>query len=557
MRIGPALGMRDLALERLSTEVFDVCVVGGGITGAGVALDAVSRGFSVALVERDDFASGASSRSSKLVHGGLRYLAKGDIGVCRDALRERELLLRLAPGLVQPIRFLYLLPRGGRPPFMVDAGLRAYDLLARRRGADRCRRVELAAAETLAPPLRAERLAGAWSFVEARTDDARLVLTVLEEAVRRGAVVANHVRALDVGTVGARAHALEAYDERSGTGLEIRSRALVNATGVWAFDWSGGAASSARLRPSKGVHLVVPAARLPLACPVVLPVPDGRDVFALPRGRIVTIGTTDSAWDIGARPPRVELSEVEYLLAAVRDTLDVDLKPSDVVAAWAGLRPLIAGRTGATADLSRRHAISISETGVVTVTGGKLTTFRRMALDAVDAACDRLGAHVASRTHSIELGTPDARSRRRAIHETDRIGLPSELGARLLSIHGDRALGILELIADDASLGHPLVPGSETCAAEAVWAAGREMTVTLGDALDRRLGLALYDRDAGLSSRAPELIARSLGWSSEDLEREVAGYRARVLWERGPIAGPAESPAPLSGGRVPLLPSRI
>jgi glycerol-3-phosphate dehydrogenase len=522
--IGPETRAR--SLDRLATDTFDACVIGGGITGAGVALELSARGCSVGLIERGDFASGASSRSSKLVHGGLRYLARGEVGLCREAARERERLLRDAPHLVRPTRFLCPIRRGGRRGATVRVGLAAYDALGRVAPHARHETLTAADAMILAPPLRGDALLGACTFGDAVTDDANLVLAVIEQALRRGAAVANYVRAERFFAAGGRIRAVEAIDERTGSALEIRARAFVNATGTSAGALAQVAGCGGlRLRPSKGVHLVVPAGRLPIAVAVVLRGRDGRDVFAVPRGNVILIGTTDTPYaDDG--PPAVDDADVEYLLAALSDAFDAGIERQDVAAAFAGLRPLLAGGSSRSTDLSRWHRIHVGESGLVTIAGGKLTTFRRMASDVADVILDMRRPGQAP-----GLGAPSRESVERTRVLASFIGLEPACVRRALSVAGDRAPELLDLVREEPALGEPLVPGLPALAVEAVWAVRARMALTLGDVLDRRLGLAQFDPDAGLGSRATDLLAGE--WGRGRVEREIPTYVASMRRERG------------------------
>ncbi|HET7928159.1 MAG TPA: glycerol-3-phosphate dehydrogenase/oxidase [Actinomycetota bacterium] len=528
--MGP--GTRATSIERFAGETFDVCVVGGGITGAGVALELAARGRSVALIEGEDFASGASSRSTKLIHGGLRYLARGDVGVSRAAAREREALIRTAPHLVRPIRLLCPVRSRGRGATL-RAGLLAYDALGGVRRCSRHRVVSPAQAALLAPALRLEGLRAAFTFGEAVTDDWRLVLGVLEQAVRRGAAIANHVRAVSFETVRGRLVAVNAIDAIAASPVRIHARSFVNATGACADVVAGIVEGSApSLRPSKGIHLVVPAERLPLACACVFPASDGRELIAIPRGSVVLIGTTDTSFD-GGGPPAVDVRDARYVLDALDDGFDAGIRLEDVHAAWAGVRPLLEGASANTADLSRAHRIDVGDSGLVTVVGGKLSTFRRMAGDVAHT----LGGGRPVRT-GIGGAAPDLLEW--TFDAIARLGLPPTVARRLLSAHGDRAPELTSLIREDTSLAEPLVPNLEPLAVEAVWAVRGEMAGSLEDVLDRRLGLALFDRDAGVRSRAPELVCAELG---RDVEAEVRSYLVKVRRERGPIrtsdAGPS------------------
>jgi glycerol-3-phosphate dehydrogenase len=524
--IGPETRAR--SLDSFGTETFDACVIGGGITGAGIALELSVRGCSVALIEQGDFASGASSRSSKLVHGGLRYLAHGDVRLCREAARERERLLHDAPYLVRPVRFLYPIRRGGRSGATMRAGLAAYDFLGGVPSDARHETLTTADAAILAPPIRGEGLLGACTFGDAMTDDANLVLAVLEQAVRHGAAIANHVRAAELLTTGGRLCTVEAIDTVSGSRVQIRARGFINATGTSAGQLTELAGCGGpRLRPSKGVHLVVPAERLPIACAIVLHGPDGRELFAVPRGAVVLVGTTDTPFD-GEAPATVNEEDVDYLLAALGDAFDAEIGRDDVVGAFAGLRPLLDRGSCRSADLSRRHRIHVGASGLVTTTGGKLTTFRRMARDAADA----LG--VGRSRHASGLQAPDDRAVERTYALASSIGLDSFAARRALSVAGDRAPELLELVREEPALAKPLVPGLPQLAVEAVWAIRAQMALSLADVLDRRLGLALFDREAGLGSRAVDVVAGELG--RDQVEREISPYAAAVRRERGPIA---------------------
>ncbi|MDQ2827186.1 MAG: glycerol-3-phosphate dehydrogenase/oxidase, partial [Actinomycetota bacterium] len=391
---------REQALDRLATGQFDVLVVGGGITGAGVALDAASRGLRTALVERDDFGSGTSSRSSKLVHGGLRYLRQGDYRLVAQALAERRRLLHNAPHLVRPLPFLV-------PSYGSRAGLRAvssalwlYDLAGGFRiGLHR----RLSPADTLAraPALRSQGLTGAHLYLDAQADDARLTLAVARTAVLdHGAVAANHARVTALEPGGAQV-------EADGHTLEIDASIVVSAAGVWADELAGAARPS--IRPAKGVHVTVPAERIPTDVALVLPVrADGRTVFVVPwpgTGRVY-IGTTDTDYDGPLDSPVCTGADVDYLLDAVNASLTTALEPADVVGTWAGLRPLVAeGAHGRrSSDLSRRHRVSRTPEGLVTISGGKLTTYRAMASDTVDEVESALGGRrVPCRTATLAL----------------------------------------------------------------------------------------------------------------------------------------------------------
>ncbi|MGH9223374.1 MAG: glycerol-3-phosphate dehydrogenase/oxidase [Acidimicrobiales bacterium] len=450
------------ALGRLATEPFDVVVVGGGITGAGVALDAASRGLRTALVERHDFASGTSSRSSKFVHGGLRYLHQRQFRLVAESLAEQRRLLRNAPHLVRPLPVLLPVPAGQPLRKLASAAL-------------------LAAHDAIGGGGRSRMTAAGVIFHEAQVDDARLTLAVIRTAVLdHGAVAANYCPVVRVD------HGVVHIED----GTRIRTRAVVNATGVW----------SDMVRPAKGVHVVVDRGRIPFATAVVLRLPGvNRWVFVAPWEGKVEIGTTDTDYDGPLDDPQATEDEVAGLLAAVNGFLPDPLRPEDVRSAWAGLRPLVQGDgRAATADLSRRHRVVSSPGGaVVTVVGGKLTTYRRMAADAVDAVLDVLGErHCPARTARLPLhdGGP----------------LDKSAPSRLWHRYGADWTAVESLVSADPALAEPLVPGLTYTKAEAVYAVRHEMAVTVDDLLSRRTRASFLDRAAaeGAAPSVAALLAR-------------------------------------------------
>jgi glycerol-3-phosphate dehydrogenase len=540
-------------LERLEREAFDVCVVGGGITGAGVALDAASRGLSVALVDRGDFASGTSSRSSKMVHGGIRYLANYDFKLTWESSRERDLLRRLAPHLVRPLRFFFPAFKKGFQTRFATVGLTIYDLMAGRRGFGRHRRAD-DDVRRYAPSLDPGRVVGAWTYWDAATDDARLVFEVLRTAHGFGAVIANHARVRGFDTSGGAISAAFVSDDVTGRELSIRARCFVNATGVWADEVGGFEPRSAAppIRPAKGIHLVLPSTVVPIGATVVIPsiARDRRSMFAVPGwGDTVVLGTTDTTYDGPRDAPSVDDDDVRYALGALNWSLGLDVQPSDVLAAWAGLRPLLAGAGGPeerTADLSRTQHLSVSPGGLVTITGGKLTTYRRMAVDTVDLVCSRLGIAGRSRTKRLAIGLtrPLAGLLDETTTAAERAGMAPEVARHLVETYGDRAPAVLELAASDPELAAPLVPGLPWIGAQAVWAVEHEMAVGLSDVLERRTRLSLADREAGLGSAAPGLLARRIG--AEAAAAEATALAERIARERGPVARPAAAGSTVS-----------
>lgn len=528
------------ALDRLAGEQFDVLVVGGGITGAGVALDAASRGLRTALVERYDFASGTSSRSSKLVHGGLRYLSQGDYRLVAQALAERRRLMANAPHLVRPLPFLVPSYGGGAVLRAVGAALWVYDVAGGFRIGRRHRRLSPADSLARAPSLRPDGLAGAHLYLDAHTDDARLTLAVARTAVLdHGAVAVNHARVTRIEPGGARI-------EADGHTLDVDASIVVNAAGVWADEVAGAGPGPGpgrpSIRPAKGVHITLPAGSVRTDVALVLPVPgDGRSVFVVPwagTGRVY-VGTTDTDYDGPLDKPTCTAADTAYLLDAVNAALSTDLSPGDVVGAWAGLRPLVAdgGPGRRSTDLSRRHRVTRSPEGTVTIIGGKLTTYRAMAEDTVDevqAALGRRRAGAGTATLALRGSSePDPPARPLP-------GLAGPVARHLFARYGSEARVVAAMVAGDPGLGRPLVATLPYLRAEAVYAARYEMARDLDDVLARRTRASILARDASAAA-APEvagLLAAELGWSARETADQVQRYRAELDAERLAAAGP-------------------
>jgi glycerol-3-phosphate dehydrogenase len=525
--------------------VVDVLVVGAGATGAGVALDAASRGLSVVVVDRGDLASGTSSKSSKLIHGGLRYLEQYEIGLVYEGVNERELLQRLAPHLVRPMDFVYPIFADSERVRLVGLGLTTYDVLAGWRNVRRHDRITGAEAVALAPALAESGIERAYTYGDCATDDARLVLANVVAARRFGAVVLTYAEAVGLldGPDG-RVCGATVSDRLGGGTYEIRARHVVNATGVWVDALLGMASDSHRavVRPSKGVHLVVPHARVPLAnASILMPSRqgDGRSMFAIPWGRQTILGTTDTAYDGPLDAAGVEAEDVEYVLAACNALFRSGLSADDVVGAWAGVRPLLRGSADGVGDLSRRHALSEGPTGLLTITGGKLTTYRRMAKDVVDRVVDRDGRRARCRTDEINLGC--ARPYADVVAETAEaaraLGIAdAETAELLVRQHGEEAATVLAL-AHDTGLTAPLSPAAAHLTAEVLYAARHEGAATLEDVFSRRTRLALRARDAALPA-APEaasLLARETGRDEAWAAAQVEAYAAAVRRERGAL----------------------
>jgi glycerol-3-phosphate dehydrogenase len=537
---------RATALRRLGDETFDLLVIGGGITGAGVALDAATRGLSVALVEKGDFASGTSSKSSKLVHGGLRYLQQKEYRLVYENLHERQRLLENAPHLVKPLPFLIpLFGRNGAVNKTVAKAYRTalwlYDVTGGVRIGKRHKRVTKDEALRHLPTLNTDLLAAAFLYYDAQADDARLTLTLARTAADHGAVVANHCAVT--------ALAKDATGRVTGAvledGTEVRAAVVVNAAGVWVDDVRALAEGTNpdSIRPAKGIHITVPAEKLPCDIAAVVPVPkDRRSIFVVPWGTHTYLGTTDTDYGGDIEHPECTADDVRYILDAINLFVTSPLTEADVVGTWAGLRPLVKNEGSArTADLSRRHKVLESPTsGMITITGGKLTTYRKMAQDTVDAVVKQLpgGRRVKrSRTKSLKLrGSADGPA-------------PRGTTEHLVGRFGSDTAAVLALVARDSTLGDPLVPGLPYLRAEAVYAVREEMAVTLEDVLSRRTRALLLDRDA-TEAAAPavaELIGAELGWDEAERRRQVEAFSRLVDREREASHTSPPEPAQAAG----------
>ncbi|HVE93839.1 MAG TPA: glycerol-3-phosphate dehydrogenase/oxidase [Acidimicrobiales bacterium] len=529
-------------------EEFDVLIIGAGITGAGAAFDAAARGLKVALVDKGDIAAGTSSKSSKLVHGGLRYLQQKEFRLVYENLAERQRLLKNAPHLVQPLPFL--IPLFGKDGAVMESIAKAYntalwlyDLTGGWRIGKRHRRLKKDVALAHMPTLRPDKLVAAFLYYDARADDARLTLALARSAAARGAAVVTYAGVSSFLRDGARVCGAILED-----GTEVRAKAVVNATGVWADELQrlDGSGRAVHIRPAKGVHISVSAEKVRCDMAVVLPVPgDRRSIFAIPWDDVVYLGTTDTDYDGPIDSPTCTADDVEYILRAVNAVSSTTLTADDVVGTWAGLRPLVADEENTrTADMSRRHTVLVSPAGVITVTGGKLTNYRTMAADTVDEVVKRTGGPKRSPTKKLPVhgvfGLRDLRARDAA----SRLALTDEQLQHLVSRHGGEASAIAALIREHPALGAPLVEGLRYLKAEAVWAARHEMVNTLEDLLSRRTRALLLARDATVEA-APAiaaLVAPELGWSDEDQAMQVAALQELAERERraaAPVAGAA------------------
>ena len=535
---------REDALAAMTGDAeLDVLVVGGGVVGAGAALDAVTRGLRTGLVEMRDWASGTSSRSSKLVHGGLRYLEMLDFGLVAEALSERALLLRrLAPHLVRPVPFLYPLQhRLWERPY-VGAGVALYDTMSllsgTSRGVPRHRHLSRRQALREAPALRKDALVGAVQYWDAQVDDARHTMTIVRTAAAYGALCANRARVVGLLRQGERVTGAVVLDLETGTEHEVRAKQVVNATGVWTDDTQALANTrgQVKVRASKGVHLLVPRDRIPSTTGLILRTPTSV-LFVIPWGRHWIIGTTDTDWALDKSHPAVSSRDVDYLLEQANRVLAAPLREEDVEGVYAGLRPLLHGESESTSALSREHHVGHPVPGLVVVAGGKYTTYRVMAKDAIDEAVRALDAKVPeSVTRDVPLvgaeGYAALWNQRHAL--AARSGLHVERITHLLQRYGTLVHEVLALLADDPSLASPLPGADDYLQVEAVYAATSEGARHLDDVLTRRTRASIESWDRGVEA-APvvaRLMAPVLGWDDAQIATEVEHYTARVQAER-------------------------
>ena len=538
-------GRKD-ALDRMTTEAIDVLIIGGGITGVGVARDAALRGWSVALVERDDFASGTSSRSSKIVHGGVRYLEYGHFLLVRESARERRALQKIAPHLVHRLDFLY-------PVFAPDsllkirAGLSVFDWLADTDGADRHEMLDPAEVRQRLPGLR-DPLRGAVQYVEYITDDARLTLENALSAAEHGARIANHAPAehLFQDSTGA-VKGARIRDATDGMIYEVQARAVVNAGGPWAQTilLDSDLPVAKELRPSKGIHILLSADRLPIEGATFLKSSTGRRGLAMRRLEWVYVGTSDDEYTGPLASPRATRAEVMDLLAMVQDCFpDANLTVDDVLATWAGVRPLIAEEGKSTRDTSREDEVWHGPEGLVTIAGGKLTTYRRMAGRVIEQLRDVLGPPPVDQDRTEEVLLPGAPEGdvpgwvEQRLNQLAKAGVPPDARRRLGWLYGTQLDELLALAHEDPSWLDPLAEGVPALRGEVRLAVEREMATTLEDFMDRRSALLLFAQDSGLAGvdAAALIMANLLGWDDERRATEVSAYRAFAAEHRVPDA---------------------
>ena len=536
----------------------DVLVVGGGVVGTGTALDAVTRGLNTGLLEQRDLASGTSSRSSKLIHGGLRYLEMLDLGLVREALQERGLLLtRIAPHLVRPVPFLYPLTRRGWERPYVGAGLALYDGMAMlgkgETGLPRHRHLTRRQVAQIAPDFASDSIAGAIKYYDCQVDDARLVLTIARTAAAHGAQVATRVKVIGFLREGERVVGVRALDLETQEELQVRARVVVNAAGVWTDEIQQmvGGRGALNVQASKGIHLVVPRDRIRSDAGFILRT-ETSVLFVIPWGRHWIIGTTDTAWDLDKAHPAASRADIDYILARVNAILREPLDHDDVEGVYSGLRPLLSGESEPTSRISREHMVVTPVPGLVMIAGGKLTTYRVMGRDAVDAAAHSLRTivNMAIRDSITDrvplLGAADWETRsNQRVMLARRTGLHVARIDHLLGRYGGLIDELLELVDERSELGLPLEGAEDYLAAEVVYAVSHEGARHLDDVLTRRTRISIetFDRGVRAAPAAAWLMAAELGWDEARTADEVDHYLRRVEAERQSQLKPTDQEA--------------
>ena len=545
---------RSDAIGRMTEREIDVLVIGGGVVGAGAALDSVTRGLSTAIVEARDWASGASSRSSKLIHGGLRYLEMRDFGLVREALRERGLLLQhLAPHLVRPVPFLYPLTHYGWERSYVGSGILLYDIMAARsgraRGVPPHRHMTRRRALREAPCLRPDALVGAVQYWDAQVDDARYTMTAVRTAASFGALAANRVRVTGFVRQGERVTGAELVDLEEGRRFAVHARQVVNATGVWTDDTQALADTRGQfhVRASKGIHLVVPRDRLHSSSGIIMRT-ERSVLFVIPWGRHWIIGTTDTDWSLDKAHPAASASDIDYLLDRVNSVLASPLSRADVEGVYAGLRPLLSAESESTSKLSREHVVGQPVPGLVVVAGGKYTTYRVMAADAIDEAVRGMDKRV---PRSFTQMVPLVGATGYAVVRNQRHDLAASAGLHvgrvehLLSRYGSEVADLLAMVRADPTLANPLPGADDYLRVEVVYAVTHEGARHLDDVLARRTRISIesWDRGVAAAETVAHLMAKPLQWDAHQTEREVEHYRARVAAERASQDQPDDASA--------------
>ncbi len=529
---------RKKVLESLLQTSFDVIVIGGGITGAGIALDAVLRGFSVLLLEQNDWAQGTSSRSSKLIHGGLRYLEKFEFDLVRESLREQTLLIeRLCPHLVRPLRFLLPLRRRSIERFYLGAGLFLYDCIAGRRALPRHRHLGAAALQKRFPSLRKDQFSGAIEYFDAQMDDSRLVVAVLRTAAAQGASVLSQTQVVGFVKEHEQIAGVRALCRETNTEFCIRGRQIISATGVWTESLQGLLGESGlHVQASKGVHLVVPRRCFEGDAALILKTAKSI-LLAIPWREHWILGTTDTPWSLALADPSPTQFDVDYLLREINAVLRTALTREDICGVYAGLRPLLHEGAGETTEISRNHRVLRTESGLISIAGGKYTTYRAMAKDAVDLAAKALVPDDPPLCRSADVPLVGAKrffenwASREMLAQAS--GLSVQQIEALLTRYGDRVADLLWLMQHDSSLRRPLAGAEAYLAVEVVYAATHEGALHLADVLERRTHIYVETADRGLraASEVADLLAPVLGWSAETRETEKENYTLRIARE--------------------------
>ncbi|MCG3757724.1 glycerol-3-phosphate dehydrogenase/oxidase [Amycolatopsis sp. Poz14] len=547
-QLGPA--GREESWRRFGDETFDLVVIGGGVVGAGTALDAATRGLRVALVEARDLASGTSSRSSKLFHGGLRYLEQLEFGLVREALHERELMLtKIAPHLVKPVSFLYpLTHRIWERPYTA-AGLLMYDTMGGARSVPGQKHLTRAGALRMVPALKRSALIGGIRYYDAQSDDARHTMTVARTAAHYGAVVRTSTQVVGFLREADRISGVRVRDVEDGRETEIQAGAVVNCTGVWTDELQrlSGGRGRFRVRASKGVHIVVPRDRIVSESGMILRT-EKSVLFVIPWRNHWIVGTTDTDWNLDLAHPAATKHDIDYLLEHVNSVLATPLTHDDIEGVYAGLRPLLAGESEETSKLSREHAVARVAPGLVAIAGGKYTTYRVMAADAVDAAVvDLPGRPPSSITDKVPLLGADGYHAlvNQADHLAAEHGLHPYRVRHLLDRYGSLVHEVLALAADRPELLKPIESAPDYLGVEVVYAASHEGALHLEDVLARRTRISIEYAHRGVdcAEQVAQLVAGVLGWSEEETKREVEVYRARVEAERDSQLQPTDESA--------------
>ncbi|KOS56768.1 glycerol-3-phosphate dehydrogenase [Rhodococcus rhodochrous] len=523
------------AWRRLGSEQFDVVVIGGGVVGAGAALDAATRGLRVALVEARDFASGTSSRSSKMFHGGLRYLEQLEFGLVREALRERELSLStLAPHLVKPLKFLFpITHRGWERPY-IAAGIFLYDRMGGAKSVPAQKHLTRSGALRMAPGLKRDSLVGGIRYYDTVVDDARHTMTVARTAAHYGAVVRTSTQVVGFLREADGVSGVRVRDSEDGSITEVKAHVVINATGVWTDEIQALSRQRGRfrVRASKGVHIVVPRDRIVSDSAIILRT-EKSVLFVIPWGSHWIIGTTDTDWNLDLAHPAATKADIDYILDHVNRVLVVPLDHDDIDGVYAGLRPLLAGESDETSKLSREHAVARVAPGLVAIAGGKYTTYRVMAEDAVDLAAEDIPARIApSITERVPLVGADGYFAlvNQTMQLAERYGLHPYRIKHLLDRYGSLIDEVLEVAADRPELLEPLTDAPQYLQVEVVYAATAEGALHLEDILARRTRISIEYPHRGVhcAEQTAHLVAPVLGWDAATVEQEIATYRARV-----------------------------